>query len=317
MEYKDYYDILGVSRDATQDQIKSAYRKLSRKYHPDVSKEADAADRFKDLNEANEVLKDPEKRAAYDRLGNRWKNGQEFRPPQDWDAGFEFSGDGHSMGGGGAFSDFFESIFGDAFAGAGRPSGRQAHRMRGEDHHARILIDLDDSFSGATRSIVLQRPEVTQDGRVRTRDRTLKVRIPKGIRKGQVIRLAGQGSPGHRGAESGDLLLEVEFKAHPLYRVDGVDLYLDLPVAPWEIALGAKVKTPTPSGQVDLNLPAGTAEGSKLRLKERGLPGKTPGDLYVLPKVTWPKADTQEAQDLYLQMKERLGFDPRAGMRSS
>jgi curved DNA-binding protein len=306
-----------VSHDATQDEIKRAYRKLSRKYHPDVSKEPDADERFKELGEANEVLKDPEKRAAYDQLGANWKTGQPFDPPRDWDAGFEFSGGGSTRGDAGGYSDFFEALFGGGFARARGPRGRQPFRMRGEDHHARILIDLEDSFAGATRAMVLHRPEVTEDGRVRTRDRTLNVRIPKGIRSGQQIRLAGQGSPGHHGAEAGDLYLQVEFKDHPLYRVVGADLYLDLPVAPWEAALGATVKTPTPLGMVDLNIPANASPGGKLRLQGRGLPGKKPGDMYVTPKVTWPPADTPEAKALYRQMAEKLGFNARAKMEGS
>ena len=317
MEYKDYYKVLGVSNDATQDKIRRAYRKLSRKYHPDVSEEPDADDRFKEVNEANEVLKDPEKRAAYDRLGANWQTGQDFRPPPDWDAGFEFSGGGYTTGGGGGHSDFFESLFGSGFGRAGHAGARQTFQMRGEDHHAKILIDLEDSFTGATRSIVLHRPEVTEDGRVSTRDRTLNVRIPKGVRGGQQIRLAGQGSPGHGGAEPGDLYLQVVFREHALYRVDGADLHLDLPVAPWEAALGAKVRTPTPSGVVDLTIPANATQGSKLRLKGRGLPGKTAGDLYVMPQVKWPPADTDEAKAFYEQMAERLPFDARAHLEGT
>ncbi|MCP4045086.1 MAG: DnaJ domain-containing protein, partial [Gammaproteobacteria bacterium] len=190
MEYKDYYQIMGVERDATQDEIKRAYRKLARKYHPDVSKEADAELKFKELGEANEVLKDPEKRAAYDQLGSNWNAQQDFRPPPDWGTGFESRGRPQGGGGADGFSDFFESLFGQARGPAG--GGRSFH-MQGEDHHAKILIDLEDSFHGATRSISLQMPEVTPEGHVVTRNRTLKVSIPKGIRQGQQIRLGGQG----------------------------------------------------------------------------------------------------------------------------
>jgi curved DNA-binding protein len=314
MEYKDYYAIMGVARDATQDEIKRTYRKLARKFHPDVSKEADAEARFKEVGEAYEVLKDPEKRAAYDQLGKQWKPGQEFHPPPDWDAGFEFRGGGYTAGDAGVHSDFFEELFGRGFAGQGGTQGRRVFRMRGEDHHAKVLIDLEDSFSGATRSISRRVPELTGDGHVTTRERTLSVRIPKGIRPGQQIRLAGQGGRGLGGGEPGDLYLEVEFTDHPLYRVDGADIYLDLPVAPWEAALGATIKAPTPAGNIDLKIPANSGQGRKLRLKGRGLTGKQPGDLYVVLQVSLPPADSDAARTLYKQMQDQLGFNPRAAM---
>ncbi|MEA3276449.1 MAG: DnaJ C-terminal domain-containing protein, partial [Pseudomonadota bacterium] len=213
----------------------------------------------------------------------------------------------------GAHSDFFEDLFGRAYAQQGA-GGRRGFRMRGEDHHAKVLIDLEDSFSGATRAISLRMPEVTGDGHVVTRDRTLNVRIPKGVRAGQQIRLAGQGGPGLGDAGSGDLYLEVEFRDHPLYRVDGADIYLDLPVAPWEAALGANVRVPTPSGTVGLKVPANSNQGRKLRLKGRGLPGKEPGDLFVVLEISLPPADSEAARVLYKQMEKELGFDPRATM---
>jgi curved DNA-binding protein len=308
MEFKDYYSIMGVARDATQDEIKRAYRKLARKYHPDVSKEADAEARFKELGEAYEVLKDPEKRAAYDQLGANWKAGQDFRPPPDWDAGFEFSG-GYQEGS--AFSDFFESLFGRAAAGH---AGGPGFRARGEDHHARILIDLEDAFQGATRTITLHAPQLDGQGHVRTRERTLNVRIPRGIRQGQHIRLAGQGTPGFGGGMAGDLYLDVEFKPHHLYRVDGRDLYLDLPLAPWEAALGDRVKVPTPEGIVDLTIPAASTAGRKLRLKGRGIPGKPAGDLYVVLQIALPPADSESARQLYRTMQQELAFNPRSGL---
>jgi curved DNA-binding protein len=317
MEYKDYYEIMGVARGATQDEIKRAYRKLARKYHPDVSKEPDAEARFKEVGEANEVLKDPEKRAAYDQLGMQWKSGQEFRPPPDWDAGFAFRGGGYTAGDAGVHSDFFEELFGHGYARPSGVAGRRAFRMRGEDHLAKVLIDIEDSVSGATRSISLRVPELTEDGHMTTRDRTLSVRIPKGIRPGQQIRLAGQGGSGLGGAESGDLYLEVDFRDHPLYRVDGADIYLDLPVAPWEAALGANIKVPTPSGSIDLKIPANSKQGGKLRLKGRGLTGKRPGDMYVVLQVTFPPANSDAARTLYRQMQDQLGFNPRATMGGS
>ncbi|GJL83565.1 MAG: curved DNA-binding protein [marine bacterium B5-7] len=314
MEYKDYYAIMGVGRDATQDEIKRSYRKLARKYHPDVSKESDADEKFKEVGEAYEVLKDPEKRAAYDQLGMQWKAGQEFHPPPNWDEGFEFRGGGYTAGDSGGHSDFFEELFGHGQARQGRSSGHRGFRMRGEDHHAKVRIDLEDNFNGATRSISLRMPEVTDDGHVITRERTLSVRIPKGIRAGQSIRLAGQGGPGFGGGETGDLYLEVEFNNHPLYRIDGADIYLDLPVTPWEAALGASVQAPTPSGIIDLKIPPNSKQGRKLRVKGRGLAGKRPGDLYVVLNVNLPPADNDAAKELYRQMEDQLGFNPRATM---
>ncbi len=316
MEYKDYYEIMGVSKEATQDEIKRAYRKLARKYHPDVSKEQDAEQKFKEVGEAYEVLKDPEKRAAYDQLGANWQAGQDFRPPPDWDAGFEFSGGGYTPGDSAAFSDFFESLFGQrGFSSAGRGAGGQAgFQMRGEDHHAKILIDLEDAYKGTTRAITLRVPEVDAQGHVRTRERTLNVRIPKGVRQGQQIRLAGQGAPGLGSGPQGDLYLEVEFNPHSFYRVEGRDVFLDLPVAPWEAALGAKVKAPTPDGAVDLSIPAGSVGGRKLRLKGRGIPGRTPGDLYVVLQIALPPANTEKAKALYTKMQQELAFNPRAGL---
>ena len=314
MEFRDYYKIMGVTRDATQDEIKRSYRKLARKYHPDVSKEAGAEERFKELGEAYEVLKDPEKRAAYDQLGANWQQGQEFRPPPDWDAGFEFSGGGYTGGGPDIHSDFFEELFGRHYAHAGGGAQRRGFRMRGEDHHAKVMVGVEDSFNGSTRSISLRVPEVTEDGHVVTRERTLNVRIPKGIRPGQQIRLAGQGGPGMGGGESGDLYLEVEFSEHPYFRVEGADVYVDLPVAPWEAALGGSVKAPTPTGAVDLKIPVNSNQGRTLRLKGRGLPGKAPGDLYMVLQISLPPADTDAAKAIYEQMQEQLGFNPRAKM---
>ncbi len=309
MEFKDYYKIMGVDRNATQEEIKRAYRKLARKYHPDVSKEPDAEARFKEVGEAYEVLKDPEKRAAYDQLGANWKAGQEFHPPPGWDAGFEFSGGGFTGGDTSAFSDFFEALFGREFGGTAR---HRTYRAKGEDHHAKILVDLEDAFHGANRTITLRVPEVDAQGHVHTRERSLKVHIPKGIRQGQRIRLTGQGAPGIGGAPAGDLYLEVEFKPHPFYRVEGKDIYLDLPIAPWEAALGAKVKVPTPGGVVDLKIPPNSKSGRKLRLKGRGIPGSPPGDLYVVLQIAVPPADNEKAKALYRQMEQELSFNPRA-----
>jgi curved DNA-binding protein len=316
MQYKDYYAVMGVDKGATQDEIKRAYRRLARKYHPDVSKETDAEKHFKEVGEAYEVLKDPEKRAAYDQLGANWKAGQDFRPPPDWDAGFEFSGGGFTDGDASQYSDFFESLFGQGFGSAFRSSqrGGGGFHAPGQDHHAKVLIDLEDAFHGATRTITLHAPELDPRGHVITRERTLNVRIPKGVRQGQQIRLAGQGAPGIGRGAVGDLYLEIEFKPHPLYRVDGRDIYLDLPVSPWEAALGAKVKLPTPDGVIDLTIPAGSNSGRKLRLKGRGIPAASRGDLYAVLQIALPPADNAKANELYRKMAEELAFNPRAGL---
>ena len=316
MQYKDYYETLGVPRTATQDDIKKSFRKLARKYHPDVSKLPDAEKRFKELNEANEVLKDPEKRAAYDQMGSNWKAGQEFSPPPNWDDGFEFRG-GDAAGGAAGFdaSDFFESLFGRRARGGGGP--RRAASLQGEDHHAKVLIDLEDAFHGAERSVTLRAPKVAPDGRVSLEERRLDVHIPRGIRAGQHLRLAGQGAPGSGGAPAGDLYLEIEFKPHPRFRLDGSDVYVDLPLAPWEAALGATVEAPTPEGPVQLTIPKGSAAGRKLRLKGRGLPaakaGNTAGDLYAVLTIALPPADPEKAREAYAAMASVFAdFDPRA-----
>ncbi|MCG6938092.1 MAG: DnaJ domain-containing protein [Gammaproteobacteria bacterium] len=329
MEFKDYYQTMGIERSASQDEIKRAYRKLARKYHPDVSKEPDAEKRFKEVGEAYEVLKDPEKRAAYDQLGSNWKAGQDFNTPPDWDAGFEFRGGGFTGAGSqfhgftddaGTFSDFFESLFGRGFqqAGAGSQGGFQQHgfHQAGDDHHAKILIDLEDAMHGATRSISLRVPGVDSSGHVTTRERVLKVNIPKGIKQGQHIRLSGQGNPGVGQGKAGDLYLEIEFNPHSIYRVEGRDVYLDLPVAPWEAALGANIKAPTPGGLVDLKIKPGSANGSKMRLKGRGIPASssnnTAGDLYVILQVAIPPANTDSEKAAYEKMQQSFRFNPRA-----
>ena len=311
MEYKDYYRTMGVKRDATQDEIKRAYRKLARKYHPDVSKDTDAEARFKELGEAYEVLKDPEKRAAYDQLGANWKAGQEFRPPPDMKGGFEFSGGEFGGGDAADFSDFFESLYGRG--SRSRPGGRAAFHAQGEDHHAKVLIDLEDAYTGTTRTITLRVPEVDAQGRVSVREHSLSVTIPRGIRAGQHIRLAGQGAPGIGQGKPGDLYLEVEFRLHARYRVEGRDVYLDLPVAPWEAAVGATVKAPSPNGAIELKIPANSTGGRKLRLKGRGIPGSAPGDLYVVLQIALPSAETDAAKAFYRNMGEQFkSFDPRA-----
>ena len=323
MEFKDYYKVMGVARDATEAQIKQAYRKLARKYHPDVSKEPDAEARFKEVGEAYEVLRSPEKRAAYDRLGSGPRPGEDFRPPPDFGAGFEFGGAGAGAGGpgpqGADYSDFFESLFGRARAGAGRHTGESGGSGRGEDHHARVMLDLDASLSGGSRSFTLRVPEIDAEGHLSVRERVLNVQIPKGILPGQTIRLAGQGSKppdgtGRPGSTAGDLYIEVEFEPHSLYRVEGRDLYLDLPVSPWEAALGASVKTPTPGGTVELKVPPGSHAGSKLRLKGRGIPASPAGDFYVVLQIALPPAADEKAKAAYRALADAMPFNPRASL---
>lgn len=306
MQYKDYYNIMGLSRNASQDEVKRAYRKLARKYHPDVSKEANAEAKFKELGEAYEVLKDPEKRVAYDRLGSNWKAGEDFRPPPNWHQNFEFkSGNFADVG---AFSDFFEQLFGHT------GQSRTEIHARGQDSHAKIYIELEDSIFGVTRNISLSTPEINTQGFPQVKARNLNVKIPKGIKSGQHIRLAGQGEQGVGGGKTGDLLLEIAFNKHVLYRVSEADIYLDLPVTPWEAVLGAIIKIPTPEGKVDLKIPPNSKQGSKLRLKGRGIPAKTPGDFFVVLQIALPPANTEQAKAIYRTMQQELDFNPRLNL---
>jgi curved DNA-binding protein len=298
VEYKDYYKVMGVTRDATEAQIKQAYRKLARKYHPDVSKEKDAEARFKDVGEAYEVLRSPEKRAAYDQLGRDYAAGQEFRPPPDWGAGFETGGAGPGRS---SHSDFFDSLFGAAARGAARDT---------EDHHAKVMLDLEATLNGGSRSFTLRVPEIDA-GHLVLKERVLNVKVPRGILAGQTIRLSGQGARSSADGTAGDLYIEVDFQPHALYKADGRDLYLELPVTPWEAALGATVKTPTPGGTVDLKIPPGSRAGAKLRLKGRGIPASPPGDLYVVLQLALPPAADDKAKAAYQAMAAALPFNPR------
>jgi len=311
MDFKDYYATLGIERGASADEIKRAYRRLARKYHPDVSKEADAEARFKEVGEAYEVLKDPEKRAAYDQLGADWKAGQEFRPPPGAGAREYYYSSGGAPGGEqfGGFSEFFESLFGSGGM-AGRPRGgagtfhyRQAGPMRGDDQHARITISLEDAFHGANRTL-----EVRSPGKGK---HSIRVAIPKGVTEGQRIRLAGQGTPGVNGGPAGDLFLEVTFESHPIFEAEGRNILLTLPVAPWEVALGETVGVPTLGGKVELRIPAGSQSGRRLRLKGRGLPGTPPGDQIITLRIDTPPADTSFARTLYEEMRKKMPFNPR------
>jgi len=312
LEFRDYYQTLGVARDTPADAIKKAYRGLARKYHPDVSKEADAEKRMKEVNEAYAVLSDPEKRAAYDKVGSGYQPGQDFRPPPDWDAGFEFSERGFSPEEAAGFSDFFSEIFGRMNRGAG---GAYSRAHAGE-HHAKILLDLEDSFTGATRQISLQAPKVDDKGRLTLETRTLNVKIPKGIRAGQIIRLAGQGTALRGERNPGDLLLEVGFKPHPRFRPDGRDLHLTLSVAPWEAALGAVVPVDLPDGTLNVRIPAGAQSGKQLRVRGKGLPSDPPGDLYFDLRIVTPPATTPKEKELYEALAKETGFDPRKEQES-
>jgi curved DNA-binding protein len=316
VEYKDYYQTLGVAKTASEDEIKKAYRKLVRKYHPDVSKEADAQKKTQELNEAYGVLGEAEKRAAYDELGrgHQYRAGQEFRPPPDWGRGFGAGAQGGrpgqggqaGFGGGADQSDFFADLFAN-LGGGGR---RRQAPQRGEDSHASITIDLADSYTGATRAISLMVAERDAQDRIVTRERNLSVNIPKGVTAGQQLRLSGQGQPGAAGP--GDLYLQIEFRANARYRIDGRDVYETVPVAPWELALGGDIEVATPSGKVTVTVPAGSQTGRKLRLRGRGIPGKEIGDLYLLLEVALPPANTDKARELYQTMAREMAFNPRA-----
>jgi curved DNA-binding protein len=331
MEYRDYYKILGVARTATADEIKKSYRRLARKFHPDVSKEKDAEQKFKEVQEAYEVLKDPEKRAAYDQLGSDWKSGEQFRPPPDWGGGFEFRGgprQGRASSGarGGArhteefeeaegFSDFFSSLFGGrGFSGGGSNPFGGAGARAARDHHARVDIDLEEAFAGTTRTLELKRPDLKPDGTLDLKTHTVRVTIPAGVTEGQLIRLAGQGEQSPGGGKPGDLYLEVHIKPHRLFQLEGRDVTLTLPITPWESALGATVTVPTLGGGVDMRIPPNSQSGQKMRLRGRGLPATTPGDQYIQLKIVVPPANTPEARAVFDEMKQKLDFNPRADL---
>ncbi len=305
---------MGIAKDAPQDEIKRAYRKLARKYHPDVSKEKDAEERFKEVGEAYEVLKDPEKRVAYDQLGANWKAGQTgFQPPPDWDAGFEFHGGGYTgaEANGADFSDFFSSLFGQRAGGF--QGARQAQHTQGEDSHAKVFIDLEDAYHGASRSLSLRSTVLSKDGRPEIKTRTLNIKIPKGVKEGQNIRLQGQGSPSMAGGKAGNLYLKVEFNPHSIYKVEGADVSLELPIMPWEAALGAKVQVPTPAGKIDLKIPLGTSSGKRMRLKGRGIPAKIAGDFYITLEIVLPDKLSDKEKSLYEALQKEAGsFNPRA-----
>ncbi len=325
MEFRDYYQTLGLQRSASADDIRKAYRRLARKYHPDVSKEADALERFKQMQEAYEVLKDPKKRSAYDQLGANWKQGEQFRPPPDFGAGFDFgqarrgrahsggfgdeAGGTHAFEGAEQFSDFFSTLFG----GGEQPfTGGGARRRNGRDQHADIELDLEEAHRGVVRDLTLQ--QAPAPGSSAPATRTLRVTLPAGVTEGQSVRLTGQGEPAAGKGRAGDLYLKVHIRPHRNLELEGRDVKLTLPVAPWEAALGATLTVPTLGGPVDLRIPPQSQSGSRLRLRGRGLAGDPPGDQYVVLKVVLPPADTPAARELYERMRAELAFDPRASL---
>jgi curved DNA-binding protein len=306
--FQDYYETLEVPRDASQEDIRRAYRRLARKYHPDVNKEPDAEDRFKQISEAYEVLRDEEKRARYDRLGANWKAGQDVSGAEGFSEGFRTAdgfGDVRVDFGGGDFSDFFDGLFGQRGrgrrAGAGGRGVFDGFSMRGGDQEAVLELTLEEAAGGGKRRLSLG------DGR------DFEVEIPRGVRDGQRIRLAGQGSTGTGGGRAGDLFLRVRIKPHPRFRLQGRDLYVDLPVSPWEAALGAEVPVPTLSGSVRLKVPAGSSTGRRLRLRGQGMPSAngTPGDLYAVLAIHVPKRLTKKERELFEQLASVSHFDPR------
>jgi curved DNA-binding protein len=319
VKFQDYYETLGVGRNASEAEIKRAYRKLARKYHPDVNKDKEAEDKFKQINEAHEVLKDPKKRKLYDQLGPDWQAGQDFKPPPGWeDVHFDFqTGPGaEAFDFGGGFSDFFEMLFGGRMAGGGGASARQASWvMRGQDQEAGIEVSLEDAYHGATRTITLQGHEIDSQGQVRPTAQNLQVKIPPGVTDGTRIRLSGKGGAGMGGGPAGDLYLRVHIMPHARFRVEGHDLLVEVPVTPWEAALGATVEVPVMDGTVNLKIPAGSQSGQRLRLRGKGLPkkGSERGDLFARLKIAVPKDLNEREKELFSEMAEISKFNPRKG----
>lgn len=309
MEIKDYYKVMGLARDATQDEIKRAYRKLARKYHPDVSKESNAENKFKELGEAYEVLKDPEKRAKYDKFGQHWQEAerqQQGSAHQGWHQHSQADADQAA-----AFEEFINQAF--------RQRYHQEHAPlydKGEDIHASLSIPLEDSVHGAEKTLQLQTPEVDSRGQVDYKLRSIKVKIPKGIGDKQQIRLKGQGNKGY-GNQPGDLYIEINIQPHPLFKLDKKDLYLNLPISPWEATLGATVEVPTLTGTVKMKIPKLSQSGTQMRLKGKGLPGTHPGDLLLTLQIVIPKTENEQINKLYEQMANIIHFNPREKLGAS
>jgi curved DNA-binding protein len=315
VEFKDYYDTLGVSRTATQDEIKKAFRKLAMKYHPDVNKAPDAEGKFKEINEANQVLSDPEKRKKFDALGPDWKQGERFTPPPGWQH-FEFHTPGGPLGEGG-FSDFFQAIFGGTPAGFEKDFREPRWSQKGSDRVAVIEVSLDESHRGAAKTIELTEQRLNSDGTLGTEAHTYDVKIPAAVRNGTMIRLPGQGRQGLGGGPPGDLYLKVRLKSDPRFKVEGDDLKTTVPVAPWEAALGAKVEVPTLSGTVVMTVPASTQSGQTLRLRGNGLSRRDgpAGDLLVTVQIALPRALTAKEKRLFEELGRESKFRPRDARR--
>lgn len=320
MEFKDYYKILGVAEEAPADEIKKAYRSMARKFHPDVSKVTGAEEKFKELREAYEVLKDPVKRAEYDRikkLGAYQQDGS-FRPPPDWRSSYQAEPGGFSREEAQQFSDFFASLFGRGHAEQQpRAAKQRAPRLRGEDIHARLGLTLEEAVLGGMKQVQFSVSEITASGRISHRTKVLNVNIPLGMASGQFMRLRGQGAEGIGGAEAGDLFIEIDFEPHPHFTVEGLDLHITVPISPWEAALGATVAVPAIGSRLNIKIPKGTTSGQKLRLVGKGLPGKKPGDQIVVLLVMLPRTHSAEAEALYKKLAEVEGnFHPRARLES-
>ncbi len=319
VKFQDYYETLGVSRTATQEEIQRSYRKLAREHHPDLNKEQGAEEKFKQISEAYEVLKNPETRKKYDQLGAKWKSGQDFSPPEGWEnMRVNFGGaNAEDLGG---FSDFFETIFGGQFGdrrarpGAGTHRAQRPRQQRGQDVEAAVTISLEDAHSGATKSISLQVTDRDEAGQPVRSAKTYDVKIPAGTTNGAVIRLRGQGGSGVGGGPAGDLHLRINMAPHPLFRAHGHDLELIALIAPWEAALGAKIDITTLDGSVSMTIPPGAQSGQRFRLRGKGLPrrGDDRGDLYVEVRVTVPKELSDAERRLYEQLRDESAFDPRA-----
>ncbi len=305
MKYKDYYQTLGVARDAKLEDIKKAYRRLARNYHPDVSKEAGAEEKFKQVNEANEVLSDPEKRAAYDQLGY-YQPGQDFRPPPNWGGRRGRSGGGADFDGM-DFSDFFAQMFGGSMGGQ-RPGthGRSRTPSRGQDVEATLTLTLEEAFHGCEKQI--SQPGSNPAGG----QGSIKMRVPAGSLPGQRLRLSGKGMASPMGGAPGNLLLTIQIAPHPLYRLEGKDVYLDTPITPWEAALGTTLTVPTLSGNLRLKVPAAARSGQKLRLGGRGMPaGDGAGDFFVVLQIVLPPVLSDEERELYERLRSLATFNPR------
>lgn len=310
MEFKDYYKILEVDPKASPEDIKKSYKKLARRYHPDVSKEKDAEKKFKEVAEAYEVLKDADKRAEYDQLkatGGMGNNGQ-FRPPPGWESAQRYSS---SAGDAGDFSDFFEAMFGRT-GGFHRGHGGAGMRMDGEDVHAELAVLLEELHQGSEQTVQLRVPQADEHGLVTHQLKKLRVKVPAGTAEGSVLRVKGQGAAGVGGGNAGDLLLKIKLAPHPLFSVDGRNISLVVPVLPWEAALGGKITVPTLQNKTRVSIPPGSQSGQKLRLAGLGLAGDPPGDFYVVLKVVMPERINEEAKKLYQQLAAQGADSPRA-----